>query len=174
MAKKHYIIVSVTLGVIAASAAALIGLTNFITKNRIEENKKIKINNGIAEIFGKEASIKSEYSLDNNEYQYVNYVYEIQTENTIGYAFKTEGSNMYGKISLLVGFDVANSFVSLNVVEDEQTYAATLEDEYIATLNERKDPDSVDVKCGATFGAKLVKAMIEEAKDANMKKVWIK
>lgn len=173
MDKKHYIIVSVTLGVIAASAAALIGLTNLITKNRIEENKKIKINNGIAEIFGKEALIQNEYSFENNEYQYVNYVYEIQKENTIGYAFKTEGSNMYGKISLIVGFDNANSFVSLSIVEDEQTYATALEDDYVAPLiSGSRDLD--DVSCGATFGAKLVRDMVNDAKKANEEKVWIK
>ncbi len=173
MAKKHYIIVSVTLGAIAASAAALIGLTNFITRNRIEENKKIKIQEGIAEIFGKEASIKNEYSIEKNDYQYVNYVYEIQKDNTIGYAFKSEGSNMYGKISLIVGFDAANNFVSLNIVEDEQTYATALEDDYIAPVN-GGSRDINDVNCGATFGAKLVRDMVNEAKKANEEKVWIK
>lgn len=173
MAKKHYIIVSVTLGAIAASAAALIGLTNFITKNRIEENKKIKIQEGIAEIFGKEASIKNEYSIAKNDYQYVNYVYEIQKDNVVGYAYKSEGSNMYGKISLIVGFDMSNNFVSLNIVEDEQTYATALEEDYIAPIN-GGSRDINDVNCGATFGAKLVRDMVNEAKKANEEKVWTK
>ena len=71
---------------------------------------------------------------------------------------------MYGKISLIVGvFENTSSdfvFGKLSVVVDEQTYASTLEDEYIDVIN--GDSSKIDdVSCGATYGAKLVRSMIE-------------
>ena len=103
MSKKHYIITSITLGVIAASSGALIGLTNLVTKDRIVENENNKINAGICEIFGKTATISSKSEL--SDYKYTNYVYHVTMDgNDSCVAFKTEGSNAYGKVSLLVGF----------------------------------------------------------------------
>ena len=53
--KKHYILTSLTLGIIAASSALLIGASNILTKNKIAENEQNKINSGIAAIFGDSA-----------------------------------------------------------------------------------------------------------------------
>ena len=41
--KKHYIITAITLGLIAASSAVLIGVTNLITAKKIEQNEVMKI-----------------------------------------------------------------------------------------------------------------------------------
>ena len=82
---------------------------------------------------------------------------------SLGYAFKTTGSNMYGKISLLAGYAENNhGFIGLYLTVNEQTYASTLEDNYITQLNKGKI-DVDDVECGATYGAKLVRDMINEA-----------
>ena len=172
--KKHYLFTSLTLGLIAAGSALLIGATNIITKDRISNNEKNKINQGIAGIFGDSATVKDESEIDDENYKYVNYVYEVkQEEKDIGYAFVTTGSNAYGKISLLVGFNLENEFLSLQVVTDEQTYASALEENYIDPLNEgSRDLD--DVSCGATYGAKLVRDMVKEANNASKEKVWKK
>ena len=61
--KKHYIITSLTFGAIAAGSAALIGVTNLITKDQIAKNEKNKIKAGICEIFGKSATISSDFAL---------------------------------------------------------------------------------------------------------------
>ena len=98
MSKKHYIMTAITLGAIAAVSAGLIGLANLATRNKIAKNEYDKTMSGIASIFGSEAIIEKEYAIEG--YTYANYVYEISNDN---YAFRTTGSNSYGKISLLIG-----------------------------------------------------------------------
>ena len=164
MSKKRYLITSLTLGLIAAGSGALIGLTNLVTKEKIAQNEKDKINAGICEIFGKTATISSENEVSG--YKYTNYLYHV---NDTSVAFRTEGSNMYGKISLLVGFNVVGEedeyqFAGLYVVVNEQTYASTLVANYTDPVNSG-DRDLDDVNCGATYGAKLVRDMVNEAKE---------
>ena len=170
--KKKYIMTSVILGSIAAASGILIGVTNLITKDRIVENENNKISNGMKEIFQQE-SIKFEgFELKdagiNGEYKYVNYVYVVSdaSGNELGCAFKTSGSNMYGKISLIIGYDKENQeFKNLSIITNEQTYATTLVDNYINPLN-NGDISIDDVNCGATYGAKLVRDMVSEGQQA--------
>ena len=170
--KKHYILTSITLGAIAATSALLIGGANMLTRNKIAENELNRIYNGIAEIFGDSAAISSETSIEKDTYKYVEYVYEIKVnDNESGYAFRTTGSNMYGKISLIVGFNLNNEFIKMSVITDEQTYKSTLENKYISKVND-SSRDVEDVSCGATYGAKLVRDMINEAKQASNDKAW--
>lgn len=159
---KKYIITSITLGTIAASSAVLIGLANLLTKDKIAQNEREKVLNGIVEIFGEGTEIASEGAVSYGKY--INYQYDVNG----GYAFKATGSNTYGKITILVGFSNANgnyAYKGLTMIVDEQTYASTLEDNYIAQVSHTDDFDSVDVKCGATYGATLVSDMVHEAKE---------
>ena len=169
MSKKHYIMTAITLGAIAAVSAGLIGLANLATRNRIAKNEYDKTMSGIASIFGDEAQIEKEYAIEG--YTYANYVYEISNDS---YAFRTTGSNSYGKISLLVGIkdslvmdaDIHEFvFTNLFIITNEQSFATTLVDNYIDPLNSG-DRDLDDVSCSATFGARLVRDMINEAKKA--------
>ena len=164
---KKYILTGVTLGSIAAVAAGLIAVTNLITEKRIKQNEQDKIIQGISKIFGKGSLIKSEDDLSG--FDYVVHYYEVGNSNNefIGYAIKTVGSNMYGKISLIAGFDaVSHNFMSLDLISNEQSYATTLVDKYIVPLNENQR-DLEDVSCGATYGATLVKDMVIDAKKAS-------
>ena len=78
---------------------------------------------------------------------------------------------MYGKITLIVGMNSTYQFVKLSVVVNEQTYASTLVDNYINPLNDGSG-NIDDVSCGATYGAKLVRDMVNEATDAASKATW--
>lgn len=170
--KKHYVIVSLTLGLIAAASALLIAGTNLLTKDRIAKNEQKKINDSIAFIFGAEASIKSESEITDESYKYVNYVYEVASDKDLGYVFRTTGSNMYGKITLVIGFDLNNNFVSMKSIVNEQTFTKEVEN-YIKGVDDQTITIN-DVNCGATFGAKLVREMVNEASLANKEKVWKK
>ena len=168
--KKHYVLVSITLGAIATASALLIAGTHLLTANKIVESEKQKIKEGIASIYGETAEILSEKEISSDDYKYVNYCYEIKDG---GFAYRTSGSNMYGNISLIVGFNLNNEFMSMVVVNNEQTYASTLKNKYLNEVNAgTRDID--DVKCDATYGAKLVRDMIHEAQSANEQKVWKK
>ena len=170
--KKKYIITAITLGVIAATSGTIIGLSNLATRDKIAQNELDKINNGIVEIFGKNTSINEEF--DANGQKYVVKGYSIKGGETADkrYAFKTTGTNSYGKITLLIGFEqYANMntdeffFVKLSIIVDEQTFSSILEEKYINPLNTEGESKLSDVDCGATYGAKLVKSMVDEARD---------
>lgn len=161
--KKHYIITAITLGCIAAVSGGIIGLTNLLTRDRIAQNEQNKINAGISEIFGENAKKSGDEKYLSGEYKYIEYYYNVnEGDNQVGYAFKTSGSNMYGKIALMVGFYYATeTFKSLSVVVNEQTYATTLVDNYITPVN-AGERQVEDVNCGATYGARLVRDMVDE------------
>ena len=167
--KKKYIITAVTLGAIAACSGALIGVTNLVTKDRIAQNEKNKINAGIVEIFGENASIWSSGKIENHKYVKEEYIVGINGYAS-AFAYKTTGSNAYGKISMIVGFDNSCQFVGVYMISDEQTYASTLEDNYITSINGGGNID--DVKCGATYGATLVKEMINDAQSCVDAIIW--
>lgn len=168
MAKiKHYVLTSVTLGLIAASSALLIAASNRLTAQKIADNEQANINKGIAAIYGESAVVFSENDVENEDYKYVNHAYTVTSNDSlVGYAYRTTGSNMYGKISLIVGFNLKEEFVSLYLVTDEQTYASTLEENYIAKVVDGSR-NVEDVSCGATYGAKLVRDMVNEASNFN-------
>ena len=164
---KKYILTAIILGSIAAVAGGTVALTNLITEQKIKDNEKTKLILGIQEIFGDGASINPEEEKAVSNYDYTVCYYEVTNDKKefLGYAFKSEGSNMYGKIALISGFDaLTHSFISLSLINNEQTYATTLVDNYITPLS--SDPTKLDdVNCGATYGARLVRDMINEASE---------
>jgi len=163
---KKYILTSVILGSIAAVAAGAIALTNLVTEAKINENDQIKLVSGIKDIFGSDASIDPNNDIKVDGQNYIVCYYKVTNDKNefLGYAFRSEGSNMYGKIALISGFDaLTHSFKSLSLINNEQTYASTLVDNYVTPL-QSNDRDLEDVSCGATYGAKLVRDMINEAK----------
>ena len=168
---KKYILTAVTLGLIAMASGLLIGATNMITADKIKQNEQAKIDNGIKEVFN--ANDKTYiYHIDNvstDGYKYIKDCYGVQAEKNVpsfqGLAFLTTGSNMYGKISLIIGLGPDLSYKGVSIVTNEQTYASTLVENYVDPLNDGSR-DYLDVKCGATYGATLIKDMIEEAKEA--------
>lgn len=171
---KHYVLVSITLGAIAMVSAGAIGLVNMFTNKKIAQNEVDKVNSAITTLFGDGSSVSkesniAEYNLDST-YSYLGTVYTVNSGDTLlGYGFRTAGSNAYGKIVLIVGFSVeSNAFKGLVPVVNEQTYASTLVDNYIIPVN-AGDRNIDDVSCGATYGAKLVESMVNEAKDAMAK-----
>lgn len=167
--KKKYIITAVTLGIIAAGSAALIGVTNLVTKDQIAKNEKYKINAGIVEIFGEKASVGDPSKIEDHKYVKEGYTVWIDGYAS-AFAYRTTGSNAYGKISLLVGFNHSCEFAGVYVISDEQTYASTLEDKYITSVNGGGDIN--DVTCDATYGAKLVRDMINDAQSCVDAIIW--
>ena len=176
---KKYIITAVVLGSIAMASGLLIGVTNLVTKDQIAKNEKNKLNIGVKNIFGEGAMIYNDSIIDAKEREelgskYIEHVYYIGVEHSnglsktttpIGCAFKSTGSNMYGKISLLIGFNEVFFYQNIYLIKNEQTYASTLVENYVEPIQEKgRDYETIDVKCGATYGAKLVKELIEDAR----------
>ena len=174
--KKQYAITAITLGIIAAASAGLVAGANLLTRDKIKQNEVEKISKGMSNIFGKSQlkfTEKSPTDAGLSGYKYVDTLYTVKDNEDalVGYALKTSGSNMYGKITLIVGVNKTDfSFIKLSVVVNEQTYASTLVDNYINPLNDGGNID--DVSCGATYGAKLVREMVTEATTAASQATW--
>ena len=168
---KKYVLTAVTLGLIAAGGALLIAGTNMLTRDTIEANKTKTINNGLAAIYDVESLKTDTANLpEDKKFDYVineYYVVKDEADAPLGYAFKTEGSNSYGKVSLIVGFNASYVYKGVAVVENGQSFASTLKKKYLDPLvKEGKTVDEVDVSCGATYGAKLVRSMVNSATEA--------
>ena len=146
-------------------------ITKLENKNDILEAEILLLKNKVKFLSRKKDMKKhakiSKYLADSEiSGNYVKWVYNVKVDDVDSYkAYKTEGYNAYGKVSLLVGFtDTEDGYVfaGLSVVSNEQSYASTLTAQYLEPLNEgTRDLD--DVSCGATYGAKLVRDMIKEA-----------
>ena len=136
---KKYILTGVILGSIAAVAGGLIALTNFVTEKKIRQNEENKLNAGIIEIFGENIKVSKAKELKDYKYTVQYFVVQNNKNEFLGYAFKGEGSNMYGKISLISGFDNgSHGFIGLSLIKNEQTYASTLVENYIDPLNDKE------------------------------------
>ena len=67
---------------------------------------------------------------------------------------------------MLVGISSSFEIGKIYMITNEQTYAQTLTDNFINPYNnQEKQMNDVDVVCGATYGAKLIKNMAEEAQN---------
>ena len=163
--KKHYVITALTLGAIAAASGLLIGATNLITKGPINDNEDKQINAGIAAVFGENSKATIYQDVDENT-GYIDKVYSVQNGESVnlGWAVFTSGRNDFGKISMIVGFNELKAFKGIYLTTNEQSYASTLVEEYVDPLNNGK-VEVDDVSCGATFGATLVRNMVNFAQE---------
>ena len=161
---KKYLITALTLGLIATGSALLIAGTNAVTRDTIAQNEVKQVNKGISNIYGDGAKSVDEQEVKDSNHTYVTtqYVVNNSEDALCGYAFKTTGSNSYGKISLIVGFDNEYVYKNIFVVVNEQSFATTLNKKYLNRLI-KKEIKLTDVSCGATYGAILVRDMVDDA-----------
>lgn len=165
---KRYLKVSLTLGLIAGCSALLIGVTNLVTADRIKENKVQKEKDGLKKVF---LDSEQEFvTLDfNQNFMYIEKIWSVKSgSKDLGFIYKTSGKNSYGNVSLLLGFS-EKKFANMVVLENTETYGSTLEENYIVPVNSGSR-DFSEVSCGATYGAKLIQSMYEEAHDDVMKR----
>ena len=160
---KKYLITAVILGSIAAGSALLIAGTHALTKDTIAANEQKRVDNGLAEVFEAEEVQSEVIKLEKKfDFEITSY-YDVKDNNgnQLGYAFKTTGSNPYGKISLIIGYSNDYFYKGLSVVSNEQSFASTLNKKYLVPVM-AGERDISDVSCGATYGAKLVRDMVNE------------
>lgn len=163
--KKLYIKTTLILSLIAGASGAIIGGVNYFTKPLIEENSIQQEKNGLKEIY--KNSQFDEVSINTNEFEYIEKLYEVKkNESLTGRIYKTTGKNAYGQISILTGINIDFSIEKVVLITNTQTYASTVVDFINSTFNsgsEITDVDKIDVNCGATYGAKLIRSMLSEA-----------
>ena len=119
--------------------------------------------------------IFSEYSIDNSEIITEGLSSEAITKkvvakdasgNLLGNIYTVSGKNSYGAIVLLVGINSEGKLVSIEFLENGQSYSsevqAHVDSKYSAGLT-LSDINAIDTKCGATYGANTVKELVNVA-----------
>lgn len=177
---KNLKIASILAG-IALICSLLIALINMLTYDTIKNNNLEKELNTIQTIFSDYDSSKSiEYESDN---QYIEKKIKAvdSNDNTLGYLYTVSGKNAYGNISLMVAV-VDEMLYQVEFLENNQSFASTVYDYlktsypsstdtavHIGAYNSNdflidslslSDVEQIDVSCGATYGATLIKNLI--------------
>lgn len=172
----HSLVVGGILCAVGAAAALLVGLTNLVTEPVIAENERVALESALSECFknedlkftkeGEEDIVLN--SVEGHEYLTGYYICYDAQDAVYGYAFRGDGSNTYGSIDLLVGLrqDDAGELVYgyIGLISDTQSFKTKLEGNYVADYNDDPGEDSLnDTTCGATYGAKLIKNIVNDA-----------
>ena len=181
--KKNFIIASI-LGGIALVCALLIACVNMFTSGIIEKN------NAKTELETCQA-IFSEYDADKSEEKTVSgdtIVKKVLAKDAngteLGYLYTVTGKNSYGAITLMVAIK-DNTVYQVEFLENGQSFASTVtshvkenypssKDEVVYPFIKPADRDAVealdenqlsqiDTACGATYGANLVKDLVNAA-----------
>lgn len=161
---RHYLYVGAILAGIGILSAAVIVGTNLITEQRIKENEIAAKNKAMGEVFS-DCTFGEETKISDIEYL-VSYTDAFKGELEYGSVYYTSGKNMYGSISMMVGIYVNGEVGHISLVENTESYASTIEDEYLLPYNENPTEESLDAtKCGATYGANLIKDMAKAAQN---------
>ena len=165
--KKNFKIAAILMIIAAVCGLAVSGM-NKVTSGIIERNQAEKEAALFKEIF-------PEYSIDyseiiteglSNEAITKKVVAKNQTGELLGNVYTVSGKNSYGSIVLLVGISFEGKLVSIEFLENGQSYSSEVQshvdNKYLAglTLNE---VNAIDTKCGATYGANTVKELVTVA-----------
>lgn len=156
--------ISIVLMLVAGLSGALIVLVNMVTEPVILENSKKQEKEALEVIF-KDAS--PEVVFDNGEGDVKKVTKALVNGEVVGYVYRVSGKNAYGIITLLVGVSNSGNVVKVVFLENGQSFAPKVEDHVEATYQDgsidSNSIENVDVHCGATFGAKLVKSLVSSA-----------
>ena len=162
----NYLKTALVLTLITAICAALIAIVNIPTSEKIIENAREKKERLCQEIF-------ADYSIDASpeaitsgfESEYI--VEKIEaydsSSNFLGYIYTVKGNNSYGAIELLVGISSDGTLVSVEFITNGQSFSSETEahvnGSYVSGLDST-EVNNIDVNCGATYAAKLVKELV--------------
>lgn len=160
--KKHYLYVGTVLACIGIVVAASIVGVNALTKDTIAQNEIKSKNKAMNNVF-KGCSFGETIYIENVEYL-VSYTTAYKEDIEQGDVYYTTGKNAYGSISMMVAIYLNGELGQISLVENSQSFASTVEDNYVTPYN-NNELKIDDVKCGATYGAKLIRDMAHSAQN---------
>ena len=180
---KRYLYVSGILGAIALICAVLIALMNMLTKPIINSNNEKIMNETYSKIYVDYYS-NEEVSFNKDDKNYIKSKVKAfdKDGNLLGYIYTTSGKNSYGEISLMIGITNFN-VIDIEFLTNTESFASTVSshvksnypssNDAVIEINpygkeelvdigaiSLSDIEEIDIKCGATFGATLVKSMV--------------
>ncbi|MCH3910071.1 MAG: hypothetical protein LKF75_00630 [Bacilli bacterium] len=157
------------LAAICGASALLITLSNVIASPIIKANEEAKISTAIDFIYPSKAALSDKIEISGGSYVtgYYNVYGDTSKSDLLGTCFAGVGSNSYGEISLLVGVSGDKTSPTLGkvyLINDEQTKKTELEDVYLDRYNNSPSTTTLaNTSSGATYGAKLIKSIVEES-----------
>lgn len=189
--------ISATLGLISLVCALLIALVNMVSRPIIDTNEQKTELATCQEIFKDYDQDESNSNVDltgkDSRIKKI-IVANDKTGNLLGKIYKVSGNNAYGIITLMVGIDKDNNVCQVEFLENGQSFASTVNNHVSTKYPSSESTDvhigfykqgdssskpaildeatlsSIDVKCGATYGATLVKELVtlalNDAKEA--------
>lgn len=181
---KHAIKVSLILAAMAAVPALALAGLNLLTQPVIDANEVAKQEKALKSVFlGYENPIVSMNEKKEVQQGMVEAYWPVDPEgdgSLNGRAYLVSGRNGYGDVSLMIGLrNDQGSFplCGLNILSNTETYGPVLEEEYLSKIQAwigkaasgEASQDQVTafvhdgVVCGATYGAKLCRDMIDGA-----------
>ena len=155
-----YFKTAIVLCIICGLCAVLIAFINYFTAPIIEKNKIEAQNKACSEIYP--GLTYEEVELNGTDSAIEKKWIAKDGDTVKGYIYSLNGKNSYGNISLLVGINLDGSAEKVVLTENTQSFASKVKNHVKSTYNNgaTADVDNVDVKCGATFGATLVKELV--------------
>lgn len=162
---KSYLKTGLILAAITAICGIMIALLNGVTAPIIEENNYKKEQETLALIF--DGATFENLEIKENDSK-INKVYLAKINDEIlGYVYLVSGKNAYGTIELMIGIS-DGSVCAVEIITNTQSFSKVV-NQYVNDLDNldinNQNIDDLDVKCGATYGAKLVKELINVALD---------
>ena len=181
-----YFKISSILAAIALVCALVLAAMDMLTSPIIAKNNKETEKNTIVSIF-KDYNEEKSVSVDvpeDNAYILAIVLAKDSSGNELGYVYTVSGKNAYGTIKLMVAIK-DNEVIQVEFLENGQSFASTVDKHVHANYpsSEKKSIDvgftsenqtfegtldesdvaNIDVACGATYGAKLVKELVNAA-----------
>ena len=185
---KSYLKISVILASIALVCALILASLNMLTSPIIAKNDEKKETETIQAIYENYDSAKSkEESTDGlNSAITKKITAKDSSDKVLGTLYTVTGKNAYGTITLMVAISTENTVHQVEFLENGQSFASTVNshvkssysssEEKVYELNPYSEKSSdkvgdltqdqvekIDVKCGATYGATLVKELVNIA-----------
>lgn len=162
---KSYLKTGLILAAITAICGIMIALLNGVTAPIIEENNYKKEQETLALIF--DGATFENLEIKENDSK-INKVYLAKVNDEIlGYVYLVSGKNAYGTIELMIGIS-DGSVCAVEIITNTQSFSKVV-NQFVNDLDNldinNQNIDDLDVKCGATYGAKLVKELIKVALD---------
>lgn len=167
-----YLKVAFTLAILAIICGGLIALVNSITEPMIKEKNEKKEKETLNEIYPECEYLVSDIILTKDNEKYTG-KYTIESkylvkseEETIGTILKITGKNQFGVITIIIGINSDKDIKDIKIVQNTESYAQVINDHFESNyenLQTYDDLQNVDIYCGATRGAEMLKGLVELA-----------
>ena len=161
---KNYLKVALVLTMITSICAVLIALLNMWTAPIIEKNAYEKEQNTLSVMYENATFTETEYDENIKEIEKKFVAKDKNSDDVLGYVYIVSGKNAYGMVRLMVKVENGKA-VKIEVMDNTESFKKNV-NTFIAEKVQANaltitDTENLDVKCGATYGAKLVQSLIQ-------------